>query len=693
MAGLPEPLELNQDGAVPLLSVRDLSVAYGGVGRPVRVVDRVSFSVGAGQALGVVGESGCGKSQTMLAVLRLLPHGGRIASGRVLFDGRDLVGLTDDEMRRVRGRGIAYISQDALSALNPVMTIGRQMAEPLIVEEGMSEADARQRCVELLGQVGIPGAVQRLESYPHQLSGGMRQRVLIAMAISGRPKVLIADEPTTALDVTLQAQILALIDRLRRELGMALVLISHDLGVVAGVTDSVAIMYAGRVVETATTAAVFAQPQHPYTRALLDALPRLDAPVEDKLRPIAGRPPDPMRLPPGCAFHPRCGHAEPRCRIEVPQLADRGAHHLVSCWVAPAVTAVARSVEPSATQPAHEAAPDAVIATDVSIHFPVRHGIFRRVVGRVRAVDGVSLTMRTGRTVGLVGESGSGKSTFGRALLGLVPLANGTISHFGLPFTGRRGQPRHLPRLGQMVFQDPYASLNPRMTVGAALAEVLAVHDVVARSECEPRVAELLDSVGLRPDLARLHPHELSGGQRQRIAIARALAIEPKFIVCDEVVSALDVSIQGQIINLLQELQRAHRLSYLFISHDLSVVRHISHEIAVMYGGKIMEMGSRDRLFAAPHHPYTHTLLSAVSVPDPHIERRRRRVEIRSEPPDPANPPTGCRFQRSCRFAAERCRTDEPALRPVDDAQQVACHFWDRDDVRAALSVTASAAA
>ena len=680
------------DPTPPLLDVQGLSVVYGAPGREIRVVDEVSFTVGAGQALAVVGESGCGKSQTMLAVLRLLPQGGRIGSGRVRLDGRELTGLPEDEMRHVRGRGIAYIAQDALSALNPVMTIGGQMAEPLIVDDGMSEEAAHRRCVELLDMVGIPGAAERLDSYPHQLSGGMRQRVLIAMAISCRPRVLVADEPTTALDVTLQAQILALIDGLRRELGMALVLVSHDLGLVAGITDDVAIMYAGRVVEAAATATVFSRPQHPYTRALLAAIPRLDVPVTERLRPIPGLPPDPAHRPPGCSFQPRCELAEPRCAVESPGLVARrdDAVHVVSCWVAPTLrdaSPTRRIVEPMAGKTgASDAAVAGIAVRDLKVHFPIRRGVFRRLAGVVRAVDGVSFSVESGRTVGLVGESGSGKSTTGRALLGLAPLAGGTVSHFGRDLREFGRDARALPRLGQMVFQDPYASLNPRMTVGAALAEVLAVHDIVPHEGIDRRIRDLLDSVGLRAAMASLHPHELSGGQRQRIAIARALAIEPKLIVCDEVVSALDVSIQGQIINLLQELQRARGLTYLFISHDLSVVRHISHGIVVMYGGKVMETASRERLFREPHHPYTHALLSAVSIPDPQIERRRRRAVRRADPPDPSRPPVGCRFQASCRFAAAPCREQEPMLSPVADGHEVACHFWDADEVRTSLS-------
>ena len=646
-----------------LLDVSSLSVTFGGV----EVVHNVSFSLRAGEALGIVGESGSGKTQTMMAVLRLLARGGKVASGSVMLDGRDLLVLTAEEMRQVRGRDIALVSQDALSALNPSMTIGTQMAEPLIFNEGMSEKAALDRCADLLGQVGIPGAKTRLDAYPHQLSGGMRQRVLIAMAICCRPKLLIADEPTTALDVTIQAQILRLLDRLRRELDMALVLISHDLGVVAGVADRVAIMYAGGIVETAPAEELFARPVHPYTSALLAAKPRLDRPADTALRPIPGLPPDPAHPVGGCAFHPRCDHRNARCADDMPPFEPVGlSGHMAACWRAAERLAVVGATAKVAAR--SEATPEQIVVEDLYVRYPVRSGVLRRVKGAIRAVDGVSLAIPKGQTVALVGESGSGKTTTGRALLGLAPLSAGKVTYFGrdlLDILREKG----LSRLGQMVFQDPYGSLNPRMTVGTALAEVLSVH------RRNGRVEDLLDSVGLRSEIARRHPHQLSGGQRQRVAIARALAIEPDFVVCDEVVSALDVSIQGQVVNLLMELQRARGLTYLFISHDLAMVRHIAHKVVVMYGGKVMEQGSRDDLFSAPRHPYTHALLAAVPIADPAVERSRARTEVRGEAPDPADPPSGCRFHCSCRFATERCRTEEPALDEID-GHAVACHYW-----------------
>ena len=670
-----------------LLEVRGLSVTYGAPERPVHVVRDVSFALQAGEALGIVGESGSGKTQTMLATLRLLPRGGRVSAGSVWLDGHDLLMLSADQMRQVRGRGIAFIAQDALSALNPAMVIGVQMAEPLIFNEGMTEQAALARCTELLDHVGIPGAATRLASYPHQLSGGMRQRVLIAMAISCRPKVLIADEPTTALDVTIQAQILRLLDRLRRELGMALVLISHDLGVVAGVADRVAIMYAGRIVEMAPAGDVFGRPVHPYTGALLAAKPRMDRPADNALRPIPGLPPDPARPPAGCAFHPRCAYRVPRCIEETPGLVPTGTgNHVAACWRAaeiPGSAAVEGTELLERQAPGNDAAaePDRILVDDLDVRYPVRTGILRRITGAIRAVDGVSLSIPRGKTVALVGESGSGKTTTGRALLGLAPMSGGRISYFGRDAAEIKRQPGALPRFGQMVFQDPYGSLNARMTVGAALGEVLSVHGLVPKGGVAARVDALLDDVGLRSEIALRHPHELSGGQRQRVAIARALAIEPRFVVCDEVVSALDVSIQGQIVNLLMELQRTRGLTYLFISHDLGMVRHIAHHVVVMYGGKVMEAGPRDRLFTTPRHPYTHALLAAVPVADPQIERNRTRPEARGEPPDPADPPPGCRFHRSCRFAIERCRVEAPVLEDTGDGHAVACHRWTSDEV------------
>ncbi|MBL8701254.1 MAG: ABC transporter ATP-binding protein [Alphaproteobacteria bacterium] len=674
----------------PLLDVRDLVVSYGAAGRERRVVDQASLAVAPGESVGIVGESGCGKSQTMLAVQRLLPPGGRIAAARMSFAGLDLATLDAESMRRLRGTGIAYVSQDALSALNPVMTVSRQLAEPLIVEHGMGAAAARIRCLELLEQVGIPAAEARLASYPHQLSGGMRQRVLIAMAISCRPRLLIADEPTTALDVTVQAQIIELLDRLRRELEMALILISHDLGLVAGVTDRVAIMYAGKIVETASTAEVFARPAHPYTQALLAAIPRLDTSLGERLSPIPGLPPDAAHRPPGCSFQPRCTRAAARCAVDRPELKPiDGAGHLARCWIpgeplpGSHVSTSAPSLAPA--ESAREAAAK-IAVHQIRVHFPVRRGILRRASGVVRAVDGVSFEIARGTTVGLVGESGSGKSTTGRALLGLAPLSAGRVDMFGVDIATLARSHDGLPRVGQLVFQDPYASLNPRMTVGETLREVLEVHRIVPSGGATPRVRDLLDAVGLGTRVATQHPHRLSGGQRQRVAIARALAIEPQFVVCDEVVSALDVSIQGQIINLLQDLQRWKGLTYLFISHDLSVVRHISDRVVVMYGGKVIENASRAQLFDAPRHPYTHALLSAVPIPDPHVERRRRRGTARLDSPDPTVATQGCRYQRSCPFATSECSRDEPPLADAGRGHEVACHHWRSDAVRAALS-------
>ncbi|MFI5000279.1 MAG: dipeptide ABC transporter ATP-binding protein [Reyranellales bacterium] len=676
------------DQPTALLDVRGLSVTYGLPGRPVHVVRDVSFALQAGEALGIVGESGSGKTQTMLAALRLLPRGGTVSAGSVRLGGRELLALSAEEMRQVRGRGIAFIAQDALSALNPAMTVGMQMAEPLIFNEGMTEQAALARCTGLLEQVGIPGAAARLASYPHQLSGGMRQRVLIAMAISCRPKVLIADEPTTALDVTLQAQILQLLDKLRRDLGMALVLISHDLGVVAGVADRVAIMYAGRIVEKAAAADVFGRPVHPYTAALLAAKPRMDRPADNALRPIPGLPPDPARPPTGCAFHPRCAYSVPHCVAEPPGLVAAGAdNHIAACWRAGEILDRPDVAMPPARRaPGNDATlePEQIVVENLDVRYPVRTGILRRVTGAIRAVDGVSLAIPRGKTLALVGESGSGKTTTGRALLGLAPMTGGRVRYFGRDFAEIKKESGALPRFGQMVFQDPYGSLNGRMTVGAALGEVVSVHRLVPKDGVSARVNALLDAVGLRSEIALRHPHELSGGQRQRVAIARALAIEPSFVVCDEVVSALDVSIQGQIVNLLMELQRTHGLTYLFISHDLGMVRHIAHHVVVMYGGKVMEAGPRDRLFGAPRHPYTHALLAAVPVADPQIERRQARPEVRSEPPDPADPPAGCRFHRSCPFAVERCRVEAPVPEAGEDGHSVACHRWDSDEVRRA---------
>jgi oligopeptide/dipeptide ABC transporter ATP-binding protein len=667
-------------GRPPLLSVDDLSVTYRTPAGPLRAVRQVSFSVGEAETLAIVGESGCGKSATALSLLRLLPAANAEVSGTVRFEGVDLLSLPEEDLRAIRGRRIAMVFQDPMSSLNPVRTVGIQMEEMLRVHLGMGRRAARRRSAELLGSVGIPTPELQLDNYPHQLSGGMRQRVMIAMALSCEPRVLVADEPTTALDVSIQAQILDLLRTVTAAHGTSLVMISHDLSVVAGLSDRVAVMYAGRIVETGPTGDVFAHPRHPYARGLLECIPRLDRPRTRRLPSIEGGLPDAHASPPGCAFAPRCPYVMERCHDERPLLEAKAPRHLAACWAelgvpAPAVAPVAG---PAAT--ANGDADPLVRVEDLRVHFPLGGALPFAGRRSLRAVDGITFDVRRGETLSIVGESGCGKSTTGRALLRLVPATSGRVLFEGrdlLPL-GREALRRLRPNL-QMVFQDPYSSLDPRMAVRDLVAEPLRVHRSGERGAVASRVADLLEMVGLQASAADRYPHQLSGGQRQRVGVARALALHPSLIVADEPTSALDVSVRAQVLNLMQDLQEQQRLTYVFISHDLSIVRHMSSRIAVMYLGKIVELADRETLYRNPQHPYTQGLLAAVPVPDPAVERGRRRAAMRGDLPDPASPPRGCRFNTRCPLAFERCFVEEPPLVRLADGHRAAC-FLARGD-------------
>ncbi len=569
---------------MPLLEVTDLRTYFHTRSGVYRAVDGVSFTLEKGETLGLVGESGSGKSVTCYSLMGLVPQPpGRIESGRALFEGIDLLHCSPTVARRIRGKRIAMIFQDPMTSLNPYLRISEQLIEPLLIHEKISKPDALARGLAMLEAVGIADAAKRLHSYPHEFSGGMRQRVMIAMALITRPDILIADEPTTALDVTVQAQILALLRQLQRDLGMAMIFVTHDLAVVSSLCDRVLVMYAGRIVESAGTRTLFESPRHPYTKALQRCIPAL----QDKGRElftIPGMPPD-LSKP--------LNETELLARFDLP---TEGAGAL------PPVSAP-RSVGETTLQ-----------VRDVETHFPVESGfLFRSRTGTVKAVDGVSFDVRRGEVLGLVGESGSGKSTLARTIMQLVPATAGTIVLAGRNLTAATATEIQTARRDlQMVFQDPFASLNPRMTVYATLAEPLLVHGVVPAEEVPARVAALMEQVGLAPRFMQKYPHEFSGGQRQRIAIARALALEPKVIIADEPVSALDVSIQAQILNLLAGLVRSMGLTMIFIAHDLSVVKHISDRIAVMYQGKIVELGDALDIMERPQHPYTKALISAI---------------------------------------------------------------------------------
>ncbi len=568
---------------MPLLEVTDLRTYFHTRRGVYRAVDGVSFSLEKGETLGIVGESGSGKSVTCASLLGLIPQPpGRIESGRALFDGTDLLSCSTAELRAIRGKRIAMIFQDPMTSLNPYLRISDQLIEPLLIHEKLSKADALARGLAMLEAVGIPNAAQRLHSYPHEFSGGMRQRVMIAMALITKPDLLIADEPTTALDVTVQAQILELLKKLQRELGMAVIFITHDLAVVSGLSDRVQVMYAGRIVESAPTRDIFTRPQHPYTKALQRCIPALQEKGRE-LFTIPGLPPD---------------LSKPFTETELLKRFDLPAETPASA--------------PATVKPAH--GETAIEVREVKTHFPIEAGfVLKHQTGTVKAVDGISFAVRRGEVLGLVGESGSGKSTLARTILQLAPTSAGTVILGGRNLTAATADEIRAARRDlQMVFQDPFASLNPRLTVEATLAEPLRVHGIVPDEQVPGRVTALMQQVGLDPRHRQKYPHEFSGGQRQRIAIARALALQPKVIIADEPVSALDVSIQAQILNLLAGLVCTMDLTLIFIAHDLSVVKHISDRIAVMYQGKIVELGPALDVMERPQHPYTKTLIAAI---------------------------------------------------------------------------------
>jgi peptide/nickel transport system ATP-binding protein len=660
----------------PLLEVTDLSVTFPSEAGPVTAVRGLSYEVYAGEVLGIVGESGSGKSVSSLAVMGLLPANA-LVTGSVKVHGQELVGRTDAQLSRIRGRTISMIFQDPLSALTPVYTVGDQLAEAITVHEDVSRAVARRRAVDLLGLVGIPRPAQRVNAFPHEFSGGMRQRVMIAMAIANDPDLIIADEPTTALDVTIQAQILSVLHTAKEATGAAIIMITHDLGVIAGFADRVAVMYAGKPVETGAVDDVFYRPRMPYTLGLLGSIPRLDLGERQPLTPIEGNPPSLVRLPPGCPFAPRCPLRVEICDRVEPVLApvaaarpdQRAACHrsdeIERNGLSPADVFPAAPPRVADVARAPRARRRIVLEVrDLAKEFPLTKGaVLRRRIGTVRAVRGISFDLREGETLGLVGESGCGKTTTIMEILQLAKPMAGQISVLGAD-TARLDRAARFRTRGelQVVFQDPMASLDPRLPIGDILAEPMVTHRV-PKDEIAQRVRELLRLVGLRPEHTNRYPQEFSGGQRQRVGIARALALRPKVLVLDEPVSALDVSIRAGIINLLEELRADLGLSFLFVAHDLSVVRHIADRVAVMYLGGIVELGGVDEVFDRPGHPYTQALLSAIPLPDPNRERERRRIVLTGDLPSPADTITGCPFRSRCpKFA-----------RDLEDAQRLLC--------------------
>ncbi|TCM93178.1 peptide/nickel transport system ATP-binding protein [Paenibacillus sp. BK033] len=672
-----------------LLNIQELSVGFRTKNGLLEAITNISFSIQPGETVCLVGESGSGKTVTSKAIMRLIDYEkGSITRGSILLQGRDIAALPEAELRQLRGKRVAMVFQEPMAAFDPVFTIGQQVVETIIQHERVGRRAAWERGIQLLERVGIPEAAIRMKQYPGELSGGMLQRAMIAMALSCSPDLLIADEPTTALDVTIQAQILRLLQELQKELGMSILLITHDLGIAAEMADRIVVMYAGRIVEQGKAEELFARPRHPYTRGLLQSIPPLDSVRGDRLYAIQGSIPSLNALPEGCLFHPRCEFATERCRAEAPPLVEQSGSG-AACWheeqaaAKPAVrskSAELRVEEPAARE---EQLKSALSGTDSEIlfsaehlrkYYPVKRKSFAAPRTFIRAVDDVSFSIRRNETFGLVGESGSGKSTLGRVLLQMEQATSGKVLFQGKELTGLNGaQLRPLRRDMQVIFQDPYGSLNPRWTIGDSIAEPLKVHGAWTADERRYRVRELLGLVGLDPASASKYPHEFSGGQRQRIGIARAIALNPSFILADEAVSALDVSVQAQIVNLLQELQRKLGLTYLFIAHGLQIVRHISDRIGVMYLGKLVEIAPSDELFRQPAHPYTKLLIE--SIPQPVPGRHGSVASMQGEIPSPANPPSGCRFHPRCPFATEKCRKEQPELRPLGEDRYAACHY------------------
>lgn len=602
---------MSAEASQPLLEIRDLSVSFLTAAGEVEAVADFSLRVHAGECVGVVGESGAGKSQALLAVMGLLPRNARVR-GSARLRGTELIGLTPDRLDAQRGADMSMVFQDPLTSLTPHLNIGDQIAEPMVQHRGMTWRDARARALELLAQVHVTDPARRMQQFPHELSGGMRQRVMIAMALACGPKLIIADEPTTALDVTIQAQILALLAELKREHGMGMVLVSHDLGVVAGIADRVVVMRSGRIVEAGVTTQVLKRPVHEYTRTLLASVPRID------VRGNAASCADQQAAPPNAA--------------------------------------------------------ELLNVSALQVHFPSRGTLFRR--GPVlRAVDGVDLAVRPGEAVGIVGESGSGKSTLARAALQLVRVTGGTVAWLGKPVEAQVDP--SFRRDLQLVFQDPLASLDPRMTVLEIVAEPLGVHrpelDAAARKQI---VSQMLLRVGLGANLLSRYPHELSGGQAQRVGIARAMILRPRMIVCDEAVSALDVTVQSQILALLQDLKREYGTAILFISHNLAVVRQLCDRVLVLYLGRTMEQGATTALYDTPAHPYTQGLLEALPVPDPELQPGRLGHPLGGELPSPLAPPSGCVFHTRCPHVLDVCRAQVPVPEAAGPQQKVACHRW-----------------
>jgi peptide/nickel transport system ATP-binding protein len=687
-----------------ILQVKGLEIKYHTREGTLTAIRNASFDVHEGEIVGVVGESGCGKSTVASAVMRLLPPNGQITGGQMLFKDKDLVQLDEESLRPLRGRDMAMIFQDAMTSLNPVFTVEQQMIDAQKAQmpgEGPKWHKAlRDRAMKMLDRVGIPDASRQIKEYPHQFSGGMRQRIMIAIALLSNPALLVADEPTSALDVTLEAQILDLIVKLRNELGTAILYITHDLGVIARLCDRLIVMYAGNIVEAGNVFSVFDTPKHPYTQALLRSHPSHSV-REDRLRTIRGRVPSLRDLPAGCKFAPRCDLARQVCHGTEPDYLAVDTQYVLChaygpAWeeAGPTVLLPSEGRKPAAVKRSEaEHTSDEVIVETVQVrtHFRDHVALLSQILGRkgeaVRAVDGVDIEIRRGETLGLVGESGSGKTTLGRTILRLVDPTAGGIVIDGQDIT-RVPQPKLRPMRArmQMIFQDPVSSLSPRMKISSLLLEPFRIHGVPI-DDPKSKSDELLAMVGLSSEQADKYPHQLSGGQARRVGIARALALNPDILVADEPTAGLDVSVAAGILNLLKDLREELNLAYIIITHNLNVLGFIADRVAVMYLGKIVELAVTEHLFTQPKHPYTEALLSAIPIPDPRLRDKRQQIILTGEIPSARNPPPGCPFHPRCRYAEERCSIDMPSLREVNGSHHLtACHFPDR--VQAGLPPT-----
>ena len=663
-----------------LLSIKNLATHFhAGPGKIARAVDGISFDLEQGKTLALVGESGCGKTQTAFSIIRLIAENGYHPTGEILFQGQDLFKLNSEDMRHLRGNDIAMIFQEPMTSLNPLFRIGDQLEEPLRQHLHIAKGASRKRAIELLERVGIPDPHKRIDDFPHQLSGGMKQRVMIAMALACKPKLLIADEPTTALDVTIQAQVLGLMSDLQKETGMAILLITHDMGIVNQMADDLCVMYGGRVAEYGSREQIFNKRTHPYTQRLFSSIPKLEK-TDYLLDTIPGLVPSATEYSEGCRFADRCSEVMDICHDRESKVHHVSRNHQSVCHLLEkgSVRKQISKTEPLPTRKLENK--PFVKIRNLKTYFPVRKGVFLRVVNHIRAVDHINLDIPKGSTVALVGESGCGKTTLGESILRLTPDAQGEVFYNDQNIMSLKGEPlKRFRKNLQIVFQDPFGSLQPRMTIERIVGEGLEVHHpMLSFEERSQKIAKVLEEVGLRASIMERYPHEFSGGQRQRIAIARALILEPKFLVLDEPTSALDVSVQAQVLNLLKELQVRHQLTYLFISHNLSVVRYMADTVAIMYLGRIVEQAPVDDLFQNPRHPYTRSLLDSV----PTLENRKPFKPLIGDVPSPLNPPMGCHFHPRCPIYLNaekgsalslKCTTQYPE-KTGDKHTFVACH-------------------